>query len=598
MKAQNIRNFVIISHIDHGKSTLADRMIESTNTVDKRGMREQILDGLDLERERGITIKLTPVRMEHQGYILNLIDTPGHVDFAYEVSRSMQAVEGAVLLVDATQGIQAQTIANLMVALEHNVTVIPVVNKIDLPAADVPGATAQIAQLLGVDKKEVLAISAKTGAGVDAVLDAVVKRTPCPTGKTSAPLRALVFDSLFDQYQGVIAYIRVVEGAVQEGDEILLAGEDIHAAAQNVGVFRPSPTVSEKLSAGEIGFITTGLRDVAHARVGDTVIAVEDAAKRSTLALPGYTVPQPKVFAGMYPESGDDFHLLRDALAKYRLNDASFQYQQESTPALGQGFRCGFLGLLHLSIVRERVEREYNVSILVTAPSVAYRVASKKGEHIRVTTPAQFPDPSLVERAEEQWVRVEIVGRSSDIGSIMELLISREGIHRNTEYLSPKRILVSGEMPLREMVSEFHDALKGATSGYASVSYELSDWRETRLAKLSIIVGGEIVEPLTVIVPAQRAQSEGRRIVERLKGAIPRHLFPVPLQAALGGKIIARETIPALRKDVTGHLYGGDVTRKRKLLEKQKKGKKRMANQGGVHIPPDAFLAAMKRSSD
>jgi GTP-binding protein LepA len=593
---ERIRNFGITAHIDHGKSTLADRLLESTGTIDKRQMKEQVLDSLDLERERGITIKLTPVRMEYKGHVLNLIDTPGHVDFAYEVSRSLAAVEGAVLLVDATQGVQAQTLANLALALDAGLTIIPVVNKIDLPVADVAGTRSDLAHLTGVPESDILLVSGKTGQGVSELLDAIVQRIPPPSGKREAPFRALVFDSLFDAYRGVVAYVRVVDGTLSAREPVLLAGESVRGDALDLGTFRPKEVPQDVLAAGEIGYIATGLRDVAQVRVGDTIIRHGDRQTRATLALPGYVVPQPKVFAGLYPVRGDDFQLLREALGKYRLNDASLQFQQESSPALGQGFRCGFLGLLHLSIVRERLKREYNVDVTMTVPSVAYRLTQQNGEVRVVRTPAEYPDPSSILSAEEQWARAEIVARAADVGGVLTLVTSHDGIHRNTEYLAGNRILVTAELPLREVIIDFYDALKSATSGYGSLSYDLLDWRPADLVKVAILVAGETVEPLAVILPAQKAQREGRRIVERLKTAIPRHLFPIPLQAAIGGKVIARETIPALRKDVTGYLYGGDVTRKRKLLEKQKKGKKRLAKVSDVEIPPEAFLAALGRN--
>lgn len=590
---QNIRNFCIIAHIDHGKSTLADRLLEFTGTVEKRQMQEQLLDGMDLERERGITIKLTPVRMNYRDFTLNLIDTPGHVDFSYEVSRSLAAVEGAVLLVDATQGIQAQTMANLMFALEAGLTIVPAVNKIDLPAADVEGTRRDISKLTGVAEEDVLLVSGKTGAGVGKLIEEIIRRIPPPKGSTEKPFRALVFDSFFDAYKGVVTYIRIIDGELKQRDGILFAGENVRGEALEVGALNPKEVAREKLSAGEIGYLATGLRDVAQARVGDTIIHFADRMKKEDLILPGYTIPQPKVFAGIYPHKGEDFRFLREALSKYRLNDASLQYDQETSVALGQGFRCGFLGLLHLSIVQERLKREYNIEVTITVPSVAYRVKLKNGAAKIIRTPSEFPDPSSLESTEEQWVLVEIVARVADIGGILPLISSHGGTHRNTEYLSTERVLITAEMPLREVVVDLHDALKSASAGYASLSYDILNWRQTDLIKLSIMVAEEPVEPLSVIVPREHAQREGRRIVEKLKTAIPRHLFAVPIQAAIGGKVIARETISAMRKDVTGYLYGGDVTRKRKLLEKQKKGKKKMAKVGNVEIPPEAYLAAL-----
>ncbi len=590
---ERIRNFCIIAHIDHGKSTLADRLIETTGAVEKRQMQDQLLDAMDLERERGITIKLTPVRMEYKNYVLNLIDTPGHVDFSYEVSRSLAAVEGAVLLVDATQGIQAQTMANLTFALEAGLTIIPAVNKIDLPAADVAGTKRDIAKLTGVPEEEVLLVSGKTGQGVEELLDAIVEKVPPPKGDPAAPFRALVFDSFFDAYKGVVTYIRVVDGELKKNEDILFAGENTRGESLELGVLHPRELQRDSLGAGEIGYIATGLRDVALARVGDTIVHYKDREKKKDLVLAGYNVPQPKVFAGIYPRTGDDFRFLREALLKYKLNDASLQYEQETSTALGQGFRCGFLGLLHLSIVQERLKREYNIEVTITVPSVAYKVKLKTGEEKIIRTPAEFPDPSAVEQTQEQWVLVEIISRKTDIGGILPLISVHEGIHRNTEYLSADRVLITAEMPLREVVVDLHDSLKSASAGYASLSYDILNWRPTDLVKLSILVAEENVEPLAMIVPREQAQREGRRIVQKLKTAIPRHLFAVPIQAAIGGKVIARETISAMRKDVTGYLYGGDVTRKKKLLEKQKRGKKKMAKLGSVDIPPEAYLAAL-----
>ena len=595
----HIRNFCIIAHIDHGKSTLSDRLIEETGAVAKRDMQDQMLDAMDLERERGITIKLTPVRMEYKrekedkSYILNLIDTPGHVDFSYEVSRSLAAVEGAVLLVDATQGIQAQTMANLTFALEAGLAIVPVVNKIDLPAADVEGTKRDIAKLTGVPESDVLLVSAKTGVGVKELLEEIVKRVPPPAGKISNPFRALVFDSFFDAYKGVVTYIRVVDGVLKKNEELLFAGENVRGESLDIGVLHPKELSKNELTAGEIGYVATGLREVAQARVGDTIIKYKDRDKKDEFVLPGYKVPQPRVFAGIYPRSGEDFRFLKEALSKYRLNDSSLQYEQESSTALGQGFRCGFLGLLHLSIVQERLKREYKIEVTVTVPSVAYRVKLRTGESVIIRTPTEFPDPSAIESTEEQWVLVEIVSRSMDIGAILTLISAHAGIHRNTEYMSADRVLITAEMPLREVVVDMHDALKSASAGYASLSYDLLNWRQTDLVKLSILVAEEVVEPLSIIVPREQALREGRRVVAKLKTAIPRHLFAVPIQAAIGGKVIARETISAMRKDVTGYLYGGDVTRKKKLLEKQRKGKKKMARLGNVDIPPEAYLAAL-----
>lgn len=615
-----IRNFCIIAHIDHGKSTLADRMLELTGTIAKRDMKDQMLDQMDLEREKGITIKLQPVRMtwestvtktqspnktqdskhKAQTYVLNLIDTPGHVDFQYEVSRSLQAVEGAILLVDATQGVQAQTLANLYLALEQNLTVIPVVNKIDLPAANVAGTVAELVKLLGVEEKDVLKISAKTGSGVKELLDEVVKNIPSPQSphpqplslykERGAALRALIFDSIYDDYKGVVAYVRMVEGEVKRGDTVRFLGTGASDKAVEVGVFRPKLEATEKLSAGEIGYIATGLKNIREARVGDTIAR---DAKAELLA--GFKIPQPKVFAGVYPARGDDFHLLREAMAKLQLNDASLSAQQERSQALGQGFRCGFLGMLHLEIVQERIRREHNLDVVVTTPSVMYRVQLRGGETLEVQTPDQFPDAGQIEKTEEQLARVEVIVPKEYMGAVFEVMKEREGLLEHQEYLGSERLVLRFTLPLRELVVDLYDQLKSATAGYGSMSYEVTGWQDTDVVKLSILINEEVVEALSTITPRSKAERMGRRMAEKLKNVIPRQLFAVPIQAAIGGKIVARETLAAMRKDVTGHLYGGDVTRKRKLLEKQKKGKKKLASRGQVDIPPSAYIDVLKR---
>lgn len=590
----SIRNFCIIAHIDHGKSTLADRMLELTGTVEKRKMREQLLDSMDLEREKGITIKLQPVRMTWQGQTLNLIDTPGHVDFQYEVSRSLQAVEGAILLVDATQGVQAQTIANVYLALENNLTIIPAINKIDLPAADIPKVTDELVKLVGCKAEDIVHISAKTGQGVRELLDVVTRTVPEARKETDKPLRALIFDSIYDEYKGVVAYVRIVDGQVAAGEKIMFMGTNVGDRVVETGVFLPQLTTRSTLSSGEIGYIATGLKNVQEARVGDTITHAE--VRNQITALSGFHIPQPKVFAGIYPAKGDDFPLLRDAIARLQLNDASLTSIQERNEALGQGFRCGFLGMLHLEIVQERLKREYGLDLVITTPSVMYKVTMTDGTVQEARTPVEFPDPSHIVRTEEQLVKAEIITPGKYLGPVFEMMKQHEGVLTNQEYIGSDRLMLHYTMPLRELVVDLYDQLKSATAGYGSLHYEVSAWQETDVVKMTVLVNHEPVEALSVIVPREKAESLGRRMVSRLKDVIPKQLFAIPLQAAIGGKVIARETLPAMRKDVTGYLYGGDVTRKKKLLEKQKKGKKKMASVGSVHIPPQAYIAVLKRS--
>ena len=588
----NIYNFCIIAHIDHGKSTLADRLLEITGTVDKRKMKEQLLDSMELEREKGITIKLQPVRMEHKGHILNLIDTPGHVDFQYEVSRSLQAVEGAILLVDATQGVQAQTVSNLYLALDQDLEIIPVINKVDLPAADVPKVKAEISNLIGCDESEILAISAKTGEGVAAILDAVVERIS-PAPMPDEPLRALIFDSVYDDYKGVVAYVRIVGGSVAQGDDIAFLGTGVSDKVVEIGVFEPQFKSTGKLSVGEIGYIATGLKDIRQARVGDTITLSKH--KANVKALPGFAIPQPKVYAGIYPVSGNDFPVLREAMGKLQLNDSSLAARVERSQALGQGFRCGFLGMLHLEIIQERLRREFDLDLVVTTPSVLYNVKLKNGELLEVTTADAFPDPTYIESVDEQFCKSEIIAPAQYIGAIFELMQSHEGELTSQEYLGTDRVLLKYTMPLRELVVDLYDELKSATSGYGSLSYEITEWRPADVVKLTILLNEEPMEALSVVVPRTKAESVGRRAVGKLKDILPRQLFALPIQAAIGGKVVARETLPAMRKDVTAKLYGGDVTRKKKLLEKQKKGKKKLATRGSVDIPPEAYIAMLKR---
>ena len=591
-----IRNFCIIAHIDHGKSTLADRMLELTHTVEQRNMQAQLLDSMELEREKGITIKLQPVRMEHNGYVLNLIDTPGHVDFQYEVSRSLKAVEGAILLVDATQGVQAQTVSNVYFALEQNLEIIPVINKIDLPAADVEGVSEEIINLLGVDTEDILHISAKTGKGVPELLDRVCEKVPssAPTKEQlTAPLRALIFDSVYDDYKGVVAYVRVMEGQISQGESITFLGTDVDDRVVEVGVFKPQFSAQKTIGAGEIGYIATGLKDIRQARVGDTI--TKTSQKQEAKMLPGYAIPQPKVFAGLYPVDGSDFPVLREAMGKLQLNDASLSVHMERSHALGQGFRCGFLGMLHLEIIQERLRREFNLQMVVTTPSVLYHVEMTNGEKKDIHTPDAFPDPSHVVGIEEQWCTADILLPSKYLGPVFEVMQQHEGQLQSQEVLGADRMLLHYELPLRELVVDLYDQLKSVTSGYGSISYEVKDWRSADVVKLSILINHEPAEALSLIIPRHKAESVGRRTVDRLKEVIPKQLFAVPIQAAVGGKVVARETLSALRKDVTAKLYGGDVTRKRKLLDKQKKGKKKLSTTGSIELPPEAYITLLKR---
>ena len=595
MDQDRIRNFCIIAHIDHGKSTLADRLLELTGTLSQREMSAQVLDAMDLEREKGITIKAKAVRMRYRGadgldYQLNLIDTPGHVDFTYEVSRALAACEGALLVVDAAQGVEAQTLANVYLALEHDLTIIPVVNKIDLPNAN-PGETIrEIEEVIGLPGEEALLCSAKQGSGVPEILEAIVARVPPPEGDREAPLRALVFDSHYDPYKGVIAYCRLMDGRVRAGQRLLLMEAGRPAEAVEVGVFQPQMAPVDELAAGQVGYLATGLKDIGEVRVGDTVtLATSPAAE----PLPGYRPAKPMVFAGLYPTVGDDCVLLRDALERLRLNDAALSYEPESSAALGFGYRCGFLGMLHMEIVRERLEREYGLDLLITAPSVEYCVYTTDGKAQTVDNPALLPPPNHLQRIEEPWVKLSIMVPSRYIGAVMELATNRRGIYEKMEHIDEQRVLMSYEMPLAELIVDFHDQLKSRTQGYASLDYAYADYRPASLVKLDILVNEQPVDALSAIVHADKAYPQGRALVEKLRQLIPRQLFDVPLQAAIGSKIIARETIRAMRKNVLAKCYGGDVTRKRKLLEKQAEGKKRMKRLGSVEIPQEAFMAVL-----
>jgi GTP-binding protein LepA len=583
-----IRNFSIIAHIDHGKSTLADRVLELTETVTGRQMREQVLDSMELERERGITIKAQAVRVEWRGHQLNLIDTPGHVDFTYEVSRSLQACEGALLVVDAAQGLQAQTLANAYLAIENELEIVPVVNKIDLPQADPDGTAAELAELLGDDPSHVLRVSAKTGQGVDDVLDAIVERIPPPAGDPDAPSRALVFDSSYDQYRGVVAFVRVVDGVFQTRDALRAMGEGSRLEAEELGFFSPTMRPAESLAAGEVGYVATGLKDVSRLRVGDTLTAETRPAAEP---LPGYKAVKPMVFAGLYPSDSDDYPELRDALERLKLNDASLFYEPETSQALGFGFRCGFLGLLHMEIVRERLEREFDLDLLVTAPNVAYRVETPAGEWIEVHNPADMP--AEIERVEEPYIRASVIVPKDYVGPVMELCNERRGRFDHMEYLSEERVLLLYELPLAEVVLDFYDQLKSRTRGYASFDYDVIGFREGKLVRVDVLVAGEPVDALSLVAHRDAAYGRGRSLVERLRDEIPRQLFDVPIQASIGSRVIARETVKAKRKDVLAKCYGGDITRKRKLLERQKAGKRRMKQIGAVEVPQEAFLAVL-----
>ncbi|MGQ9528161.1 translation elongation factor 4 [Chloroflexus sp.] len=591
----HIRNFSIIAHVDHGKTTLSDRLLEATRTISEREQREQLLDSLDLEREKGITIKLKPVRMEYRAadgqlYQLNLIDTPGHVDFSYEVNRSLAACEGALLVVDASQGIEAQTLANTYLALENDLVIIPVVNKIDLPGAHPEEVAQEIETVIGIPAEDAIMASAKEGIGIAEILEAIVCRIPPPRGQRQQPARALIFDSHYDPYKGVIAYVRVVDGAFTSRDRVRFMGTGAQAETLELGIFRPTMTPLNELVAGEVGYIATGLKSVADCQVGDTITLADAPAGEP---LPGYRPAKPMVFAGLYPIDSNAYPELREALERLKLNDAALSFQPESSAALGFGFRCGFLGLLHMEIVRERLEREYKLDLLITAPSVEYQVLLSDGEIVTVANPSEMPDQSRIEAIEEPVVEISVIAPVRYIGTIMELVTTRRGTFISMDYLDPTRVLLKYRMPLAEIVIDFYDQLKSRTQGYASLDYHLAGYQEADLVKLDILVNGQPVDALSLIVHRDFAYQRGRDLVERLRQLIPRQMFEVPIQAAIGSKVIARETIRALRKDVLAKCYGGDVTRKRKLLEKQKEGKKRMKMVGSVEIPQEAFMAIL-----
>ena len=590
-----IRNFSIVAHIDHGKSTLADRLIQSTNTVADRDMKEQLLDSMDIERERGITIKANTVRIDYvaddgESYVLNLIDTPGHVDFAYEVSRSMRAVEGSPLVVDSTQGVEAQTLANVYQAIDADHEIVPVLNKIDLPAADCDRVAEQIEDVIGIDASDALMVSAKTGIGIKETLEAIVKRLPAPTGERDAPLKAMLVDSWYDAYLGVVVLVRVMDGVLKKGDRIKMLSNHSTHHVDRLGVFRPKMQDIDELGPGEMGFITASIKQVRDTRVGDTITHEK---KGTDVALPGFKPSQPVVFCGLFPVDSAQFEDLRDAIEKLALNDASFSFEMETSAALGFGFRCGFLGLLHLEVIRDRIEREYDIELITTAPSVIYHVYLKDGEMIELHNPADMPDPSKVDHLEEPRIKATIMVPDDYLGDVLKLCQDRRGLQEDLTYAGSRAMAVY-DLPLNEVVFDFYDRLKSVTKGYASFDYQMTGYRQDNLVKMAILVNEEPVDALSVMVHRDRAEQRGRAMCEKLKELIPRHMFKIPIQAAIGGKVIARETLAALRKDVTAKCYGGDASRKRKLLDKQKAGKKKMRQFGKVDIPQDAFISALK----
>ena len=596
MDPRFIRNFSIIAHIDHGKSTLADRLLEFTGALTQREMMAQVLDSMDLERERGITIKAHAVRLNYKAddgnmYELNLIDTPGHVDFTYEVSRSLQACEGTLLVVDASQGVEAQTLANTYLALSHDLEIIPVINKIDLPSAEPERIREQIEQLVGLDASDAVLASAKNGIGIKEILEAVVRRVPPPKGDPAAPLRALIFDSWFDPYRGVIILTRIVDGVLRKGQKIRLWSNGATYEVDGVGYQSPKPIPCDELTAGEAGFLFANIKTVSDAKIGDTIF---DDADPAAEGLPGFQEIKPMVFAGLYPIESHEHGLLRDALEKLRLNDSAFNFEPENSVALGFGFRCGFLGLLHLEIIQERLEREFNIDLITTAPGVRYRVTNTQGELMEISNPQKFPDPSSIEKIEEPIIDATVITHDEYIGEILKLLEEKRGVQKKFEYIGGNRVMLLYEMPLNEIVLDFYDRLKSASRGYASLDYQLSGYRVSPMVKLEVLVAGEPVDALCMIVHRDYAQERGRGLIERLRKLIPRQMFEVPLQAAIGAKVIARETISAIRKNVLAKCYGGDISRKRKLLEKQKEGKRRMKRVGRVEIPQEAFLAVLK----
>lgn len=594
-RLEKIRNFCIVAHIDHGKSTLADRLMEYTNTVAKRDLAEQMLDSMDIERERGITIKLTPACMKYnykgEEYTLNLIDTPGHVDFSYEVSRSLFACEGAILVVDASQGVQAQTLANVYLALDANLEIIPVINKIDLPSADIAGTKKEIEDTIGIPCDDACEISAKTGLNIESVLDAVIKNVPSPKGDEDAPLKALIFDSYYDSYKGAVSLVRIFDGTVKAGDEILFMQTNKSFIVTEVGIFTPNSVEVDRLKAGDVGYIAASIKNVSDTKVGDTITLKNNPVDKP---LDGYKEATSVVFCGIFPLDGDKYQELQDALEKLKLNDASLHFSKETSIALGHGFRCGFLGLLHMEIITERLEREFNLEIITTAPSVEYKVYDNKGKVYDVTNPSEMPPMSNIAKMEEPIVKMEIITPKDYLGGIMDLCANRRGVYHDMQYIDANRTKLIYTMPLNEIVYDFFDKIKSISKGYASMDYELAGYQDSQLVKLDILLNGEICDALSIIVHKDKAYQRGRALCERLKTVIPRHLFEIPIQAVIGGKVIARETISAMRKDVLAKCYGGDVTRKRKLLEKQKEGKKRMRRLGSVDLPSEAFVSILK----
>lgn len=596
MDQNKIRNFSIIAHIDHGKSTLADRLIEYTGTLTKREMEAQILDSMDLERERGITIKAQAVRSSYKAkngeeYMLNFIDTPGHVDFTYEVSRALAACEGALLVIDATQGIEAQTLANVYLALDNDLEIIPVINKVDLPSADPDRVKHEIEEVIGIDASEAVLSSAKTGLGIEDVLEAIVAKVPAPSGISDSPLKALVFDSKFDAYKGVVLYVRVIDGRIKPGMKIKMMATNAEFEVTEVGVFKPNLVNVDSLEVGQVGFFAAAIKNVKDARVGDTVT---DANNPAAEALPGYRKATPMVFCGLYPVENSDYDNLRDALEKLQLNDASLVFEPETSVALGFGFRCGFLGLLHMDVIKERLEREYNLTLITTAPNVIYQVFRTNGDVELVDNPSNFPDPTVIDHVEEPYVNATIIVPKDYVGAVMELSQEKRGEYENMTYLDETRVMIHYALPLSEIIYDYFDRLKSVTRGYASLDYELAGYRASSLVKVDILLNGEPVDALSAIVHREKAVSRGRQLVEKLRSLIPRQMFEIPVQAAIGNKVIARENVRAMRKDVLAKCYGGDISRKRKLLEKQKEGKKRMKQVGSVELPQEAFMAILK----
>lgn len=596
MDQNKIRNFSIIAHIDHGKSTLADRLIEYTGTLTKREMEAQILDSMDLERERGITIKAQAVRSRYKAkngeeYMLNFIDTPGHVDFTYEVSRALAACEGALLVIDATQGIEAQTLANVYLALDNDLEIIPVINKVDLPSADPDRVKHEIEEVIGIDASEAVLTSAKTGLGIEDVLEAIVAKVPAPSGISDSPLKALVFDSKFDAYKGVVLYVRVIDGRIKPGMKIKMMATNAEFEVTEVGVFKPNLVNVDSLEVGQVGFFAAAIKNVKDARVGDTVT---DANNPAAEALPGYRKATPMVFCGLYPVENSDYDNLRDALEKLQLNDASLVFEPETSVALGFGFRCGFLGLLHMDVIKERLEREYNLTLITTAPNVIYQVFRTNGDVELVDNPSNFPDPTVIDHVEEPYVNATIIVPKDYVGAVMELSQEKRGEYENMTYLDETRVMIHYALPLSEIIYDYFDRLKSVTRGYASLDYELAGYRASSLVKVDILLNGEPVDALSAIVHREKAVSRGRQLVEKLRSLIPRQMFEIPVQAAIGNKVIARENVRAMRKDVLAKCYGGDISRKRKLLEKQKEGKKRMKQVGSVELPQEAFMAILK----